>query len=102
MENLSAIERACNVAQNLRPCDVSAYFDRLQVWLPQPLTRAELRKLSAQCGGGIYYKNERAKWDRHGRYRQRLQLRQPKPEALLRLSRLEGVHVNGVEVSLDF
>jgi len=102
MQNLSPAEHAGNVAQNLRPSDVSAYFDRVQVWLAQALTRAELHKLSEQCGGGIYYKNERPKWDRHGQYRQRLQLRQPKAEALMLLSKLKGVHLNGVEISLDW
>jgi hypothetical protein len=66
--------------------------------MERPRTTASGRR----CGGGIYCKNERAKWDRQARYRQRLQLRQPKAEALMTLSKLTGVHVNGVEVSLDW
>jgi hypothetical protein len=99
---ISAIERACNVAQNLRPSDVSAYFDRVQAWLPRALTSADLHKLSEQCGGGVYCRKQRAKWDRHGRYRHRLQLRQPQPEVFAFLSQLKGVHLNGLEVSLDW
>ena len=102
MDNLSPVERAHNVAQNLHPSDISAYFDRVQVWLPQALRSADLHQLREQCGGGVHHKIQRPKWDRHGEYRQRLQLRQPKGEALLLLSRLTGVHLNGVEVSLDW
>ena len=34
MDKVTAIEVARNVAQNLRPPDVSAYLDTVEIWLP--------------------------------------------------------------------
>jgi hypothetical protein len=102
MHNIASAERARNIAQNLRPSDISAYFDKVQAWVPQRLSGAALEQLQQHCGGRLDVRNWTPKWDREGRYRQRLQLNQPKPQALKQLSRIDGAHVNFVEVSLDW
>src|ERR1044072_8121513 len=99
MHNLSALAHAAKAAANLRPSDVSAYFDQIQVWLQQPLNNSELRRLRQQCGD-LHHHNEPALWDRHGRWRQRLQLYRPSAATFLWLSQRRGLHLNKVELAL--
>ena len=78
------------------------YFDRVGLWLKEPLTKSALTALRQGCGpGGLHVANGPAWFD--PRYRQRLQLYQPTTEALHLLDRLDddGVLLNCIEVTID-
>jgi hypothetical protein len=83
------------------PTAVYPYFDKVQVWLKPPANPNDLEFLRKQCGkGGLYADNRPAPFGQG--YKQRLELRQPSPEALQWLARRDDVFVNRGEIALDF
>jgi len=85
------------------PTGKCCYFDKIQFWACKPLNRDELAVLEKECGpGGIHIDNRPARFNnRHRRYRQRIELRQPSRRALRRLARRSDVLINRVEITLD-
>src|SRR5690242_12714537 len=100
--SMIGIEDTRIAAQNVRPSDITAYVDRIQVWLTAPLSKADRHSLEQHCRNRVDYRVRRAKWDRRRRYRYRLQLRPRGPAALSFLGMLPGVHINQAEVALDW
>ena len=87
-------------ADQIKPCDIYTFVDKAQVWLPQPLSKTELRWLSKHCGqGGLHVENKTAKFNRS--LKQRLHLHQPSTEAIQSLSTREH-YLNYLELSLDW
>jgi len=77
------------------------YTDRLTVWLSQPLTPGELRRLRNLCDYVHIFDGD---MPRNPKWRQRLQLVRPSLECLLRLQRIEagqGILINYVELARD-
>lgn len=97
MDKVTAIEVARNVAQNLRPCDVSAYLDTVEIWLP--LLRIEQYRDVARLG-----RVEECR-TRHGRLVGcRVIRNQPSKAVLHQLDRLARQHrgvLHRVDVALD-
>lgn len=83
----------------LSPSGRYAFVDKIQCWLRTPLDPNQLAMLQKRCGGTVHVKSERARFD--GSYVQRLQLHQPKPEALAWITSSEGLRINYVELALD-
>jgi hypothetical protein len=84
-----------------KPTGIAPYIDKLQAWLKSPADRRTLTKLTRHCGqGGLFAKNERAPFGQG--YQQRLELRQPSPEALQWLAQRDDVLINRVEIALDY
>jgi hypothetical protein len=85
----------------INPQGIYAYFDKITVWLRQPISYDEQKWISQQCGkGGLHVHNRFARFDRL--FTQRLQLRQPNREVLLWLAKRNDAHLNYVEFSLDW
>jgi hypothetical protein len=85
----------------IKPSAIYAYFDKIQFWVLNPLDRKTIATLRRQCGrGGIYFDNRPARFD--GRYRQRIELGQPKANALGWLAGHDDVLINRVEIAVDF
>jgi hypothetical protein len=80
------------------PSSVWAYTDRLTYWLREPLRPNVLDYLDGYCGR-LDIRTRPMMYD--SRYRQRLQLCQPKTAALRTLSKLAGM-LTYLEVSLDW
>ena len=80
--------------------EVITFFDKVQVWLKQTLTREERAWLESQCAGILHVKNKRPKFDHS--YVQRLQLNQPNDRALHYLAHRSNVLLNRVEWVLDW
>jgi hypothetical protein len=72
----------------------------VQVWLKQPLSPAALEHVARNCGGEPHVHDGPAPFGRG--YVQRLQLRQPTPQALVPLVTSEDALVNALELSLDW
>jgi len=85
------------------PTGKCAYFDKIQFWVCNPLNRNVLAALERACGpGGIHIDNRPARFNnRHRRYRQRIELRQPSRRALVWLARRNDVLINRAEITLD-
>jgi hypothetical protein len=82
------------------PTGVCPYFDKLQFWVCNPLGHSTLAWLREQCGrGGLYVENKPARFN--GRFRQRIELRQPSDQALRWLARHEDALINRVEITID-
>jgi hypothetical protein len=82
----------------VKPVTVHPYFDRVALWLPERANKPFLAKLRPKCGS-LHVGNDRARFD--PKLVQRLELKQPKPQALRLLAGLPGAHLNQVEVALD-
>jgi hypothetical protein len=93
------ISRTAHAVQPVVPTAIYPYFDKLQLWLPQPLPKTELKRLRSYCGN-LHDWNKPAGFNPS--FRQRLQLNQPKPDALRMLANLSGLHLNYLEVALDW
>jgi hypothetical protein len=105
---LSPVALRNHLEEDLHPDAVFAYFDRIQVWLPYRLHRAEISRLRSQCRTHPYRKERKVlhvgkPWERHPdrRYRQRLELYRPTREALRFLERIRPTLVNEVELAVD-
>jgi hypothetical protein len=87
---------------NTRPTSVWPYFDKIQIWLRQPIDRATADMLRKMCGrGGIYVDPLLgARFDRA--YRQRIELRQPSPAALQWVANRPDALINRLEIALDY
>jgi len=89
------------IGSRINPSNIYAYFDKITVWLKQPVSSEELKWLSEQCGkGGLHVKYRSARFD--ASLVERLQLRQPNQEALIWLAKRNDVHLNFVEAGLDW
>jgi hypothetical protein len=82
----------------VKPTDVNAYFDGVQVWLKQPIGYIAKAKLMQECGH-LFAKRQPARFDYN--YRQRVQLKQPGPEAISWIASRPDAFINQVELSLD-
>jgi len=84
-----------------KPTGVHAYFDKVQFWLKVPADRRTLLILTQNCGrGGLHFENKPAPFGRG--YGQRIELRQPSPDALQWLAERDDVLINRVEIALDY
>jgi hypothetical protein len=81
------------------PTAIYAFIDKVQVWLQQRLLKPELARLRKHCGS-LHYSNQPARFNPS--FRQQLQLYQPRPDALQILTGRTDVHLNYVEVALDW
>jgi hypothetical protein len=86
--------------RGINPVDTYGYIDKIQVWCKQPLLKDELSRLQSLCGGALHVHDQPAWFD--SRYRQRLQLNQPKDAALALLARRDNLLLNYAEISLDW
>jgi hypothetical protein len=84
----------------INPSDIYSYLDKVCVWLIQPLARLEHTRLQQRCHGLLHVRDKPAKFD--WRFCQRLQLNQPTAAAIEILARRNDVHMNYVEVALDW
>jgi hypothetical protein len=101
--SITRLDHPCDLASIVRPESITAYFDRLQVWLERPLTRQQLQLLRKLCGGKLHSRAKRARFGRWGHsYCQVLVLRRPSGLALELLRRHGGVMINMLECSLDW
>jgi hypothetical protein len=89
--NASAVQPA--------PIAIYSFVDKLQVWLQQPLRKSDPARLRKHCGS-LRTWNERAGFN--PLFRQRLQLCQPTPETLQMIAECGDVHMNYIEVALDW
>jgi hypothetical protein len=105
MTQVSDLRDISSSALSIRPTAIFAYYDAITVWLKYPLSRAEIEQLKEQCGFG----NERGFV--HDCYlrpkfnpslRQRLQLKQPRADALRSLSARADAYLNYAEAALDW
>ena len=78
-----------------------AYFDKVQVWLKQPLDAVGLKRLRRGCRGEVHVKDD-VLYTKSGAYRQRLQLHQLTRSALVALRRRNDVLINMVEIACDY
>jgi hypothetical protein len=79
------------------PLAVWPYFDKVALWLKQPIDRATIAYLRKHCGQ-LHVGNYRARFDRS--YRQRLEFKQPNDAALVWIAQQTGL-INSVETALD-
>jgi hypothetical protein len=94
MCNIRYLENQC------KPLAIHIYFDRMRIWLREPLPTDAADRLRKLCAKVIVGR-KRAWFD--WRYRQCLDISQPTPSALHFLARLENnVLFNYVEISCDF
>jgi hypothetical protein len=88
------------ISAPINPDGKYAYFDKVQIWLRQPLNDNAIQSLQSQCGqGGLHVTQQTARFDFS--LQQRLQLNQPSQQALQRLSKRNDVHLNAIEFALD-
>ncbi len=95
-------ERARKLAQEIAPSRVDAYFDKVQIWLKEKLPRSQQPEWLQKARRTHRAHKHDGAMRYHGDYVQRWQLRQPTRDELQWMSRLDGVLLNGVEVSLDW
>jgi hypothetical protein len=76
----------------------SGYFDVIRFWLKTPLNSWEGSKLRKLCG--VRADTEPAPFP--GGYQQRINLRQPSADALNWLAKRDDVHINYIEIALDW
>jgi hypothetical protein len=89
------------VHDSLRPTSADAYFDKIQLWLRQPISTSEITKLRSACGrGGVYVQNKPAAFDRS--YCQRIELRQPGNAALSWIAARPDALINRAEFAIDY
>jgi hypothetical protein len=77
---------------------VVPYFDLVRFWLRAPVSPATIAWLRKHCGH-VHQKTRKACFDK--KFRQRIELKQPKPEALKWLAG-QSAMINRVEVALDY
>lgn len=83
-----------------KPANVLCYFDKLQTWFRNPLSRITLGKLRKNCGkGGLYFENSPARFD--WAFKQRVEFRQPDDCLLNWLAERDGALINRIEITLD-
>jgi hypothetical protein len=94
-----------NVVAPLRPTGIYSAFDYSKIWLPRarPLSRNEIEWLRQNCGKPPRIKRAPPSHPNPGlRLRQCLQLYQPRRAALQFLAKIEGCHLNYLELALDW
>jgi hypothetical protein len=74
-----------NLLREIHTALVIVYFDRLRIWLRIPLPPSDLQRLARLCHA-LHHEDGPAPFD--WRYRQKLEIYQPKDEALRLLARL--------------
>ena len=85
----------------IKPTAIHAYFDKIQFWVLNRLDHETIASLREQCGrGGLYVDNRRKRFD--GRFRQRIELRQPFDNAIAWLAQRDDALVNRVEIAIDY
>jgi hypothetical protein len=85
----------------LEPAAIRPFIDKVQIWIPNPLSKGTLARLRKNCGpGDIYWKTKPARFD--ARYRQRIELRQPNDRALRWLAQRHDALINRVELAVDY
>jgi hypothetical protein len=91
-----------DLEQLAKPIAIYAYFDKIQFWRCEPLDHPSLSSLERNCGsGGLYVEAKPAGFN--SKYRQRVELRQPSPEALASLAKENGdVLINRIELAIDW
>lgn len=83
------------------PIGILPYFDKVQVWVREPLDRLTLRKLRKECGkGGLFHEIGPSRFKSH--FRQRIEFRQPSDFVLKRLAHFDDCLINRLEAAIDF
>jgi hypothetical protein len=98
-QDRGAVNKPSAYASMPRPTAVYAFPDKVQLWSRQPLCKRDLARVRKHCKR-VRYWNEPARFN--PAFRQRLQLYQPRSEALQILAERSDVHLNYVEVALDW
>lgn len=80
------------------PLAIYPYFDKVQVWLKSPADPKTVDRLQLRCGH-FYVDNRSARFG--DGYRQRLEFKQPKPDALAWIACQRATMINRVEIALD-
>src|SRR5689334_16998360 len=79
-----------------KPVSACGYFDKLQVWVQHPVTKAERELLYSNCGNGAHIDvSRRARWD--ASYQARLSLYQPNQAVLEWIVSRPDALINQVE-----
>jgi hypothetical protein len=83
-----------------KPIGKHSYFDKIQIWMREPLNQSTILRLGEQCGqGGLFVVCRPARFD--SGLRQRVELRQPSGWALRWLAQRNDVLINRAEIALD-
>ena len=90
---------ARNVAQQIQPTAIIAYFDALHCWLPRRLTKRELKRLR-QTGAYVEPKWLRQKWT--GQWAQFISVTNVNDAVIRLLAKLPDPYLNYLEVALDW
>ena len=80
------------------PDGIYPFFDKVQVWLGQPLPHDKLRWIKSECRE-YHVRNKPHQYVRY--YQQRLQLVKPSLSVLQYLATINNAFLNYVEVALD-
>lgn len=85
----------------IKPSGIWSYIDTVQLWLMKSLSKPEILWLRRICGKDkVYVSDKPAWWDY--RFVQRLLIHQPPPEALQYFAQRDEVHINRVDVAIDW
>jgi hypothetical protein len=85
----------------IKPVGIDAYFDKIRLWILNPVDGETQALLEKQCGrGGLHVENRPARFD--ARYRQRLDFRQPSRTALEWIAQRDDAFINQVEITIDY
>jgi hypothetical protein len=82
------------------PAGVCAYFDLVQLWLPEALPSTTIAQLRGWCGS-IFYADKYGPARFDSRLRYRLELKQPADAALRLLAQRPEILINRIELALD-
>jgi hypothetical protein len=96
---LATIEKSESPLSGVNPEGKYGYLDKVDLWLRQPISDSEFRRLKALCGHvhGTYHTNKLFYPDYHFR----LSITRPPQEALALLGKLQSPRLSVVEVALD-
>ena len=85
---------------SVKPISVHPYFDKVQIWLKRPINKATRAQLENSTGSLYVARPEPARFG--GGFIQRIQLKQPRAEAVgWAASRSDG-YINQLEVAVDY
>lgn len=85
----------------INPTGIHGYIDVVHLWVKRPLDRTSLAMLRSRCGpGGVNLRPGPGRFDLN--YQQMVQLSQPSPQALAWFAERDDVHMNYVEIALDW
>jgi hypothetical protein len=83
---------------DVRPSNVFAYTDRVIVWLKEPLSNSQLRRMRPQCD----HLRVDSSRNLYPEYKQQLVITRPRPDLLALLAARTDARVTYLEIALDW